>query len=292
MKHIFSTLGCMVLLGLAAFSCHKEKDTRPVLTVSIEAQRHILEQLVGDRYRVVTLLPAGADPEAFEPSMKSRRDVDNSELYFITGQLPFESLISMSAADNVRVINTSYEIEPIYGTHGHEHSVFLGNGSDSTTFSDPHYWASVRNMRKMTQVMARELQRIDPDNANDYNRRYLAIDAHLDSLDEAFSEALSNVKPRTFLVWHPTLAYFARDYDLEQLAVCDDNKEVSINALRAIMDEAVADSVKVFFAQGYCTAGQADAIHAGTNTRRVDINLTGYDWEDQFKLIVDELCKL
>ena len=69
---------------MAVSSCSKSEkasentDDRPVLAVSVDPQRAWLEQIVGDRYRIVTLLPSGANPETCEPSRAVRQDLENA----------------------------------------------------------------------------------------------------------------------------------------------------------------------------------------------------------------------
>lgn len=294
MKKTFSlsSLFTLMTLAVAVTSCNGNTDKRPVLAVSIEPQRYILEQLAGDRFRIITVMPSSADPEAFDPPMSIRADIDRARSYFTVGQLPFEGTISLSAGDSVHIVSSFEGVRPTYGTHGHVHSKFLGQHVDSSAFADPHYWASVKNMRVMARNMTRELQSIDPANAAEYNSRLLSLDTRLDSLDRSITERFAANPPKPFVVWHPTLSYFARDYGLEQIAVSDDNKEVSVGALRKVIDEAVSDSARIFFSQGYATPQQAQTITKGINGRRVDINLTDYDWETQIKKVVDELLRL
>ena len=63
-------------LAVALWGCGGTEDGRPVLTVSVEPQRALLESVVGDRFEVQTLLSSGANPETFEPTIRARMDVD------------------------------------------------------------------------------------------------------------------------------------------------------------------------------------------------------------------------
>ena len=50
----------------------------------------------------------------------------------------------------------------------------------------------------------------------------------------------------SFLVWHPSLSYFARDYGLHQIALGGaEHKEVSIPALREAIEEARGSGASV-----------------------------------------------
>ena len=81
----------MVTAG-ALFSCSSPKssdDTR-VITVSIEPLRYLTEQIVGDRFEVVTMVPKGSSPETYEPTARQMTDLSESILYIKVGNLGFE----------------------------------------------------------------------------------------------------------------------------------------------------------------------------------------------------------
>ncbi len=282
------------LFALTLACTKSNDDSRPTLAVSLEPQQYMLEQIVGDDYRVVTLLPNGENPETFAPSIAKRMEVDNSEAYFTIGYLPFEHKIAESSTGKTRIIKTTDGIEPIFGTHclhshvGHEHAHAHSHAVDAP---DPHMWTSVRNARLMCRAMLNVLGELNPDKIADYEARFAAFDAHLDSLDKSFAARLEAVKDRPFMVWHPSLSYFARDYGLQQISVSQDNKEGSMSALREVIDNARADSVRVFFYQRNYDARQANVISEGVGARLVPVNPGSYDWEKELNLVVDELCK-
>ncbi len=284
------------LLLLLMSACSRKdastEDHRRLIVVSIEPQRYMLEKIVGDRFRIATLMPNSGNPEIFEPSVSSRMAVDRSRLFFVTGFFPFENAATLTLTGDTEAVNTSEGIKLIYGTHSHEseHSTFLHVDSADLT-PDPHVWTSVRNARIMSRIMAEAVAKADPAHAEEYMTRYAAFDRHLDSLDKAFARRLEGVSPRTFMVWHPSLSYFARDYGLEQLAVSSESKETSMGQMRGIIDGARADSVKVFFYQTEYDSRQAKAINSGVGSRLVPVSPQAYEWEDQLKSVVDALTR-
>ena len=282
--------GCATLLP----GCKsKDKDERPILAVSIEPQRNMLERIVGDRYRIVTLMPSGENPETYEPSPRKRMDAENAKAYFKVGYLVFENNLEMTSKDKSIFVNTSEGIEPIYGTHSHddEHSLFLPNVPHDGTHehtADPHVWTSVRNARVIGSNMLKRLVEIDPAHAGEFQKNFEKYAAHLDSLDQAFAQTLSESNG-AFLVWHPSLSYFARDYGLRQISVSTETKEATVGAIRHIIDEAKSDSVKAFFYQSNIDSRQARSISDGIGAKMVLINTMDYDWEKTLSDVVNEI---
>ena len=276
----FSAL--IVILMLTACGNKSEKK---VITVSIEPQRALLEQIVGDRFEVRTLLPAGANPETFEPTLKTRKEVDDASAYFSVGALPFENQIGKSLPSSVKLVNVADGITPVYGTHDHDHDHDGHNHGNA----DPHTWTSVKNMRVMATNMFDAVKKLDPQGTDYYAERYKKLVAHLDSLDREYTRRLSPVAGKAFAVWHPSLSYFARDYGLEQISVGFENKEISPARMAQVVGHLRDDKVNVLFFQKEFDSRQAQALSKELNLDIITINPLAYDWESQLETVVRAL---
>lgn len=278
---------------LALSACSRRAADKPLLMVSVEPQRAVLERLVGDEFEVASLLGRGSDPENFEPSMGERLRVDAAEVYFATGVLPFEEHLRESS--DTRFADTSEGVEFIYGTHSHaggEHGHDCDDDHDHGHLGapDPHYWTSARGAKVIAANMAAVLAKLHPEMADSIRARLNRAVAHYDSLDAALGRRLAPVRSRSFAVWHPSLSYFARDYGMRQLTLGAEGKELSARALGEAISRARADSVAVFFYQEAVDSRQAGAMSAGIGSRLVRINPMAYDWEGQLILAADALA--
>lgn len=269
---------------LCACSSSHSSESKPMLAVSIEPQRKLLEAIVGDNYAVASMLPTGANPETFEPTVSQRMQIDKAAAYFTIGFLPFEKTLAASLQGKAPVSDVSQGIHLLTGTHVHGDHVHEG-------VADPHTWTSARNAKTMAANMLQSIIQLDPENAETYTRNYANLIAQIDSLDNQIAEIISTAPSRSFAVWHPSLSYFARDYGLHQIAVGQESKEISISTLRSIVDEAKADSARVFFFQKEYDSRQAESINKEMGTRIVTINPLDYDWDKQLIEIAYELAK-
>lgn len=297
LTHITNIIAVAVLLALAGCSGRTE-SSGPV--VSVEPQRVLLQEIVGDCHTVSTLLSNGANPESFEPTVRTRMAVDAAPVFFATGLLPFENSLRQSLSDKVTVVDCSEGIEKIYGTHGHEH--YHGEGEDADhgahgdadhgddhdghghadLEADPHIWVSVRNARVIARSMLQAMQKLEPENAGYYAKNFERLDARLDSLDKAYSAAFAALpaSQRAFAVWHPSLSYFARDYGLEQIAVGFENKEKSPRHIAGVVEQAKAHGVRVLFYQAETDSRQASTLNDAMGTQMVTLNLMDAGWLD------------
>lgn len=287
----------ILLLPALLWSCGNSRhdNAKPVLAVSLAPESSLLEALAGDSYEIVTVLENGANPELFETPMARRVAVDRSRVYFKNGGLPFEDAILATLPDSVRVVDLSEGITPIYGTHGHHHGheaeEHEGHEHHDGEGFDPHIWTSVKNARVMASNMARALIDLDPSQADAVNSRLAALDARLDSIDRTVAARLDSAGADKFLVWHPSLSYFARDYGLTQIAVGQEAKEVPVGRLKEIIDTAAADSITTFFFQKEYDSRQAETVSRELGISYETIDLLSRDWLEELNKITDVLTR-
>lgn len=272
-------------LGLLA-ACTATTHEKPIVTVSIEPQKYLLEQITGDRVEVRTLIANGANPETFDPSVNHIMNLAKSIGFLRMGNIGFEAAILDKVHGehpDLPIFNTSIGVIPVTGTHSHDgvtHNVI-----------DPHTWTSVKNVKIISKNMLNAMTEIDPSNASYYRTNYEHFAARLDSLDNAFTERLAPHKGEAFMVWHPSLSYFARDYGLEQIpAGSADSKEMAMGALKDVIDHAADHNVKVFFLQKDLDGRQAEALGAQLDIEKVTVNPLAYDWETEMTAIVDAIA--
>lgn len=271
------------VFGLFVQSCNRsEKVDKATIAVAIEPQQYILEQLVGDRYDVVSLIPSGANPEMFDPTFADMEKVTNAAAFMAVGHLPMEQkIIAALLNKKVKIVDTSNGIELIYGTHSH--------GDHSHTVVDPHVWASVKNVKIIARNMVDALIEIDTEHSAEYQANYQKFIAELDALDDAIGKELSDAKGNSFVMWHPSLSYFARDYSLRQLAIGHDNKELSVSQFKSGVDKSNEGNVRVFFTQAEFDSEKTAQLAAQVGADTVMVNLMGKNFISELKKCADAI---
>ena len=267
-------------------SCGSGPAERPIVTVSIEPQRYILEHITGDRVQVRSLLTEGANPESYDPSVTHMYNLGKSLGYLRMGNIGFEAALvdKISEANpGLKIFDTSAGVSPILGTHSH--------GDHEHSAVDPHTWTSVKNVKIIARNMLEAMQEVDPDNKTYYAHNYEAFAAHLDSLDNVITARLAPHRGKSFMVWHPSLSYFARDYGLNQVIVGNaENKDNSVNDLRTAIDSARSTGARIFFFQKDIDSRQVSAINSELQSDEVNINPLSYQWEDEIIRIADAIA--
>ena len=83
-----------------------------------------------------------------------------------------------------------------------------------------------------------------------YGENYRAYSERLRQLDEECAEACRRSGRSCFVIFHPALTYYARDYGIEQIAVENEGKEPSARQLGGIIERARRSGVKYIVQPG------------------------------------------
>lgn len=295
LRNILAAAAVAILAAGCGSADRKAGDSRLAIAVGVEPQRYILSQLLDStEARVFAVIAPGANPETYELTPRRRMELEQADLYISTGLLPFEAAITSSLS--TPVVNSSEGIELIYGSHGHDHEHHgHTHGAEDHRHDagapDPHVWTSTANARSMAANMAEAIGSLRPALRPQLARRLEDFNSRLDSIDSSIRARLAApAAARSFAIWHPSLSYFARDYGLRQLAVGFESKEMPAGRLRAILDDAAADSVRVFFFQQEFDSRQAESVNNLLGSELIIINPLSADWEGQLNVITDALA--
>ncbi|MCM1476583.1 MAG: zinc ABC transporter substrate-binding protein [Bacteroides sp.] len=259
----------LIVIVTTLFGCHSN-SRQNTLTVSIEPQRFLLEQIVGDKWDVVTLLGNGDDPENFDPTMANFRDLADSRAYFTVGTINFESTVANRMGSDLHIVDTGEGVNRLYGTHLHHHD--HEGHADAPEEMDPHIWVSMGGLKRMSNNMLGAMIEIDPANALFYKANHARLVAYLDSCTAVIDRNLEQSAGKAFMVWHPTLSYFAREHSLEQLPIGMENKEMSVASFRHNIEDARSHGVSVFFVEPGFDSGKSASIASEAGITSSEIN--------------------
>lgn len=281
MKHYL----ILILSVLMFISCgqQKQETNQPTLTVTIEPLRFFTEAIAGEHYNVVSMVPAGSNPETYDPAPQQLVTLNKSVAYLRIGYIGFEQAWMerlQANAPDLPVFDTSKDVELM---EGHSHG--------DTPAVEPHIWNSTRNARTIADNIFRALCQLDADHTDYYRERLNRLNHCIERTEQTIRALLPEVKSETFLIYHPALTYFARDYGLTQISIEDDGKEPSPTHLQTLIRNCRRDKVKVIFVQQEFDTRNAQVIAREVGARIVPINPLSYDWEQEMTHIIQALTE-
>jgi len=273
------------LILLFALSCNIVNENRPTITVSIEPQRYFVEQIVGDKFRVNTIVPAGTSPETYDPTPSQMIELGKSTLYFKVGYLGFENAWGKNLEENnvdVDVINCSNNINLI---EGENHSIEIGENDEHEGHNhqgvDPHIWSSPKSALIMAENMLNALIVADEENQKQYRENFKKLETKIKDIDQKIRELLENAPVKSFIIYHPALGYLARDYNLTQYSIEFEGKNPSPQQLKVMIDFAREQGIRTIFVQKGFDIKNAESLAKEVGASIHSIDPLSYDWSDE-----------
>lgn len=202
----------LVLSGVTGSACTTNNQIDSANTsnklnilVSIPPLYSMTLQVVGDAATVDYLLPPGAEPHDYALSPSDLTKINQADVIIINGlgfEQFLENVLAEAASRGVHIITASAGIPLVE--------------------ADPHVWLSIANGIIETTNISAGLEQYDPAHATEYAANTATYVASLQELHDSASTDLSTVSHKQFIALHPAWAYFAKAYNLKQVAVVEE----------------------------------------------------------------------
>lgn len=274
-------IGLFVLIVVMLSACQSGKKTeaeKHTITVSILPQKYFVEQIAGTRFPINVMLPPGSNPEDFEPTAKQLQELNNSLFYFYVGHLGFEKpwMKKFSeVAKDVNYISCSKGIDLLRGDeHDHDH----GSEEVHKHGTDPHIWMSPENVKTMSRTISQALSKQYPEMAAEFEANLHTFISRIDLLDNSIRTELNDTTRNAFMIFHPALGYYARDYHLEQYSIEYEGKSPSTAHMKKMVDLAREKQISTIFIQSQFETAKAEAIANEIGAEIVVVDPLAEDW--------------
>lgn len=202
--------------------------------------------------------------------------------YYVVELEEGENKIKLSSEEktNITILVESVELDD-----EHEHD----EHDDHEHHKDPHIWLSPNNTIRMTENLLSGMVEVDPDNSEYYKNNAEEYTSKLTELNEKISTGLADYTDRKFLIYHPSLGYFAEDYDLEQIAIEEEGKIPSGQELQNIIDQAREENISIIFVSPQFDQSAAESIADEIDGEVISLNSLTKNHIDNLENIYEEL---
>ena len=275
----------LTLFIIGACGNVSQKNEKPILTVTIEPLRYFTEAIAGDNYEVVSMVPKGSSPESYDPTPQQLVNLSKSQAYFRIGYIGFEQAWMKKLEANypdMKVYDTSIGVDLIR-SEGHWHGDHFHEGS-----VEPHIWNSTRNATIIADNIYKALCELDTTHQADYKQRLDSIKQIIGQTDDKIRSLLKNADS-IFLIYHPALSYFARDYGLKQISIEEGGKEPSPAQLKALIETCRKEKAHTIFVQQEFDQRNAQLIADELGVHIVSINPLSYHWPEEMVQVAKAL---
>ena len=275
-RFLYLIILCVILAGCKG-TPQKQADSgkasgteKPAVTVTvtISPYKYFVDQIAKGKVDVNVMVSNGNNPETYEPYAQQMMELSKSALYLKVGSIGFEQTWMKKLQDNapdMKVIDTSAGIKPAKTPGGN---------------IDPHVWMSCSNARIIASNILKALCELEPKNKAFFEKNYLSLLSIIDKRDSIIKVGF-NKNPdlvRKFVIYHPILTYFARDYQLEQLAIEEEGREPSAAQLKSLIERARKEKIKFCLIQAEFANRNTTTFINESHTKPMNINPLQGDW--------------
>ena len=280
------------LIPFLVFACTVFLFAEPKLSVAVTLAPYakIVQEIAGEKVSVVTLVPPNANPHTFEPKPNSLRAFSKATLYLSDGSGLDKAWRPrfQGVNPNIRIVDVSQGVSWMKEEaheHGHEH--------EQDEELDPHIWNSPRMAIVIAANVCSALVEVDAPNAGLYRTNLEKFSKRLSDLDVQFTEVTKALPEdrRTFIVFHPSYGYLARDYGLNQVAVEMHGKEPKPRDLQKLVHEAKEHQVKTVFVQPQFSRRSAESLSREIQAKIVSIDPLAFDFEKELLTFLNALAE-
>lgn len=275
-RFLYLIILCVILAGCKgtpqkqADSGKASRTEKPAVTVTvtISPYKYFVDQIAKGKVDVNVMVSNGNNPETYEPYAQQMMELSKSALYLKVGSIGFEQTWMKKLQDNapdMKVIDTSVGIKPAKTPGGN---------------IDPHVWMSCSNARIIASNILKALCQLEPKNKAFFEKNYQSLLSIIDKRDSTIKESFKKDPDlvRKFVIYHPILTYFARDYQLEQLAIEEEGREPSAAQLKSLIERARKEKIKFCLIQAEFANRNTTTFINESHTKPMNINPLQDDW--------------
>jgi zinc transport system substrate-binding protein len=269
-------------------SCDSNKNknvdqVQPAVTVSILPQKTFVEKIAGNDFDIQVLIPPGASPATYSILPSQMKNLVRSKVWFRIGYIGFELSWKEKieqANPMMEVIDLSQGLDLIKSDHHHSERIPIAG-------IDPHIWLSPSLVKQISRKTADVLISLNPEKKEIYNKNYSEFVKEIDQVDEHIKSLLRNYQGKEFIMFHPSLTYFAREYGLVQHSLESEGKEPSPQHMAEIMEIAGREDINVIYIQREFDNENARVFAEEIDGEIIEVTPLSPDWSDNLITITN-----
>jgi ABC-type Zn uptake system ZnuABC Zn-binding protein ZnuA len=207
----------------------------------------VAQQVGGDRVEVLGHVKPGVDPHDFEPKPSDLKAVTQAQLVLLSAK-HMEGYVGklreatgtkgklVEVGDNMKSLKLTVQ----HGDHSHDGD-------------DPHWWHSISNIIKATEVVEAELAALSPEDKALFASRADAYRKKLESLSKWVKAKVAELPrdQRKLVTNHDAFGYFARDFKFTVMPISglSKNDQPGSKKVAELIGQIKAAGVKAVFSE-------------------------------------------
>ncbi len=252
---------CLCIMSMFA------KEISPIkVLVSVLPQKEMIERIGGEYVKVEVLVPAGKSPEIYEPSFAQMKHIQNTQIFFGVG-MPFEStwLKRFKNTNPSLIYHSLIDEKPSQTSYPHAHN--------------PHIWLSFQALQPQILRISDILSKIDTTHSDMFQKNALKLVKELKNIQKHTHILFTSPKAqKKFITYHPTFAYWSTEFNVQELSLEHNGKELKGRELLALISQAKAHNLKTVFIQPQFAKSRVEMFAKELGLRIIELDPLREDW--------------
>lgn len=224
----------------------------------------LARQVGGDAVEVVELMKPGQDPHAYAPSPSDLKAAEGATLILAMGKGLETYLDGLrdSLAPGQSIFEIGRMIPSLRIEEGME--LFTCCPAHAHGVADPHWWHSVRNVRRAARLTADAFARALPSEAAGFRERAKSYDQRLAVLETWAKQEIGRIPParRRLTTAHAAFNYFCEDFRFKPVPVLGLSTldQPRPGQMRQVLDTLEAEGIAVIFPEASANPAPLAAV--------------------------------
>ena len=245
---------------------------RIVATVGMIAD--LVREVGGEHVQVTQLMGSGVDPHLYKPNRDDIQSILDSDLVFFAGH-HLEGKMSATLeklGDQKKVVGLSEQLKKDSLLQDEEKQV------------DPHLWMDIALWTGILAPIAKELKKIKPGNAVEFEKNAAEIGEELVKLHELGRQAIQTIPKdqRILITSHDAFQYFGRAYGIEVYGIqgLSTESEAGLQRINDLVDLITTKQIAAIFIESSVPKKNIDSLIEGANAKGHTVKIGGELYSD------------
>lgn len=270
----------LVLLGsIIIFSCKNNQPTngKPNIVTTTTMITDLVKNIGGEKINVQGLMGSGVDPHLFKASEGDVSKLANADIIFYGGLHLEGKLVEVFEKMSRQNIKTIAVSDALDKTTLIASELFPGN-------YDPHIWFNIDYWIQITQYVADQLSKTDPENKLFYETNAKNYIEKLEVLKKEITATIQTLskEKRILVTAHDAFSYFGKAYDFEVVGLqgLSTATEAGVQDVQKLATFIIDKKVKAIFVESSVPKRTIEALQAAVTSKGHDVSVGGTLYSD------------
>lgn len=268
-----------LLSAVIIFNCKNNQPTngKPNIVTTTTMITDLVKNIGGDKINVQGLMGSGVDPHLFKASEGDVSKLANADIIFYGGLHLEGKLVEVFEKMSRQNIKTIAVSDALDKTTLIASELFPGN-------YDPHIWFNIDYWIQITQYVADQLSKTDPENKLFYETNAKNYIEKLEVLKKEITATIQTLpkEKRILVTAHDAFSYFGKAYDFEVVGLqgLSTATEAGVQDVQKLATFIIDKKVKAIFVESSVPKRTIEALQAAVTSKGHDVSIGGTLYSD------------